>query len=253
MAFELTNIESNLQHGLESNYELISHVGLLSKTDRAEVERLLGVADTALRFPAVHASQRNVRLAEAAERAIQASDAGQALTVEADQLATETVDQLAKLTWLAAIKAGRRIAFARVNEVPPVISREFELLTESATVLAGELVGVYDAEGAIRAGKVEEWTELADLRNTYSSLTAWVTELRRAHLIPAPIPSDGGAHWNFRLVPNKDGYRQAQARGDAGDGGRAMFLYDIGREPYVPASRDEAREVFKSWQEQYAA
>ena len=32
-----------------------------------------------------------------------------------------------------------------------------------------------------------------------------------------------------------------------------MFLYDIGREPYVPASRDEAREVFKSWQEQNAA
>ena len=161
----------------------------------------------------------------------------------------ETIDVACAAVWNEAVTEARRIAFAHVTDAPAKLTaRMTAIADEYNTKLRPKLSSIPNADAAISAGLVNEWTRVGQLQAEYKALTNLRDKLRSYRLIPAGAGYNGGggAHWNFRERLDSYVLKRAAEANERGDNGRALFDQAMQSEPYVPASDREANAVLKA-------
>lgn len=221
---------------------------LLTAEELAEVERYTVLAESAEQTARAYELRR---IANAQEIAVDLVDSGTAvdeamLTGAAKRMAaTDDVHLIAKSVYAEATRKARAVAFANVKDVPRIVTSRYNTIAAELDQIGPKLANVKTAQQAIESGKTEEWQRVSELQETYKALSRFITELRSRGLIPkARLQGQEGAHWNFVLPVNTFDFQNA-AR--ANDDGRAFFLLNMKREPWVPDSEYEAELVRVSW------
>lgn len=231
--------------------ELLYALDLLTDDQVSAVEELVMRAGLAEATASNYAAIRDRDLTALAVTAAKAPSVDTAIIKAAAKVPpVDAVEQIAHRVHAALYEEAKKIVLTRQADVAATVNARFDELCKRVDNVTAELGGITSAQQAINLGATEQWADLSKLRDQYSALLEAVTEFRARGVLPTSIPNNSGSHWRFRLPPDEGTYWQARA---AGDDGLAVFLADIARQPWVPATTAEAVELGKRWADEAAA
>ncbi|RZL82304.1 MAG: hypothetical protein EOP32_12000 [Rhodococcus sp. (in: high G+C Gram-positive bacteria)] len=222
-------------------------LGLLDSKELGQLETALDRAEQAQAIGAAATRRTEAERADIAEKVSTGELDIADIRAEAAKIPEDLqVIRIAESVYSSAVREAQRIAYAHTDQAPKLLNEHLDTIVAEAAELAGKLEGVLTADQAIARGVTDEWTAVADLAGTYSTLRGVVSRLREAGRLAKPGNGEGGPWWNFRTPPQleRGGYRVVTAGPDA-DGGRAKFLKEMASGPYVPASSGEALAVMR--------
>ncbi|MFD6056832.1 hypothetical protein [Rhodococcus wratislaviensis] len=221
-------------------------LGVLDSSEAAQIDELLTRADEAEMIGTSTQARTERERSDIAAKVATGELEVTAIRVEAGKLPDPLhVLRISEAVYKKCISAAERIAYAHVGEAVGVLNAHFNELAAEAAKLATKLDGVTTADEAIARKVTDEWTAVASLQGTYSTLRGIVDLLREAEKLDKPRGGEHGLWWDFATAPflGRGGFRKAHDSVNL-DGGRAKFFQEMAAGPWVP-TREEALAAAK--------
>lgn len=112
----------------------------------------------------------------------------------------DAVTEVAKAVYEREVIEGHRRVFARIGELPAILTSQLQALSTDAIAVADKLGAVEDAQEAIERGVTAEWQTWAELNGTINTIRQVVADLRYDRILAGPRGGDNWA-WTYRSEP----------------------------------------------------
>lgn len=215
--------------------------------DDDTVDRAQSLATDASRYRALSRGSEgyvNNRIAEAVGKL--SSDAklnedkiiATAATIPDPAVVTRIADEIER----GKTREARSMILDRAGEVVPMVNARFDDLAAETADVAKALGHIDSAQQAIDAGVTDHWRRAGELQAEYLALRGLISELRELGQVAAPRTSQRGPWWMWlRDVDPNDFLPKGASKW-------ALFVRDMRRGPWTPASIAEAEAVRVEWE-----
>ncbi|MCH5644153.1 hypothetical protein [Gordonia sp. ABSL49_1] len=230
------------KNAIEQMAPILNHLNLLDDDSFEQVQTLIERAELASHtaYDATAVTLANAKTVAAKLASDSKLDATKILTAATNQPAQNAVDAICLALYESSVTEARNIAFANAGKLAATLTAKFDQLRAEFDALVPELKGVRSDRQAIDSGKIAGWKRFRELVDVCDDLRA-IAKLARANTLVATVrtPGEWGEHWEFRHAKDR-----MQTLGSDEFG---VFAEIMRREPYVPASRDEALATAEAW------
>ncbi|GAA2068457.1 hypothetical protein GCM10009722_34640 [Williamsia deligens] len=241
----ITHTDDKTRRFIEDYADEFAALGVIASEDYQSLQEHMAQAEEANVTVAGIEARRADAIATSAATIAHGDVTSEKLTAAATKLAADKdVHDLALAVWRLHVAAAKAIVLDGVRSIPEVLTDALARVAADGIAAADALTGITNAEEAIAASRVGEWSALRSAAAEYAAIDRLVSALRADNLLAGPKPTDTD-RWAFRFrrPPNKvvrGGFRQTPSSDTEK---RTVLVEELRSEPYVPASRDEVQAV----------